>query len=271
MNRRFVYVALAAAWGLVAISAAGCGDGSAPEAPPTTGEPTNAQQAQQAAQQAKRPARSEPTEVEMVASMEAHYDVVIVAHDALLQGDLARFTAQLALVPEQALPESAPAHWRPLHAQMQAAASQGLGAKDLDAAAIALARVVLACGTCHSALGRGPIYPAPAPDDGADPLETAMLDHKWATERLWEGVTGPWDDAWQRGADALATAEVFGDADPNLVLTDELKRRGQELRDIGEAARATSVPEERAALYGRLLATCGGCHQLIGVTPQIEN
>jgi len=199
--------------------------------------------------------------------MEAHYSVVILAHDALVQGDLHRFSSQVALVREQALPGSAPASWQPFYAQMQAAAGQGVDAGDLDAAADALAAVALSCGTCHAALGRGPVYPAPAPEDGANPVQAAMRDHQWATERLWEGVTGPWDGAWQRGADALATVDVFGEADPALVVSDELLRRGQRLREIGEQARSATALDERAALYGRLLATCGGCHQLIGVTP----
>ena len=133
-------------------------------------------------------------------------------------------------------------------------------------AATALAQVVLACGTCHVALGRGPIYPAPAPDDGSNVLETAMLDHQWASERLWEGVTGPWDNAWERGAAALAVIEVFGDPGSEIVLTDDLQRREQQLREIGEQAMITTALDERAVLYGRLLGTCGECHQQIGVT-----
>lgn len=233
------------------IAATGCGDESA--APQTAARETSA------------PARNRPTEVEMVASMEAHYNAVIVAHDALRQGDLETFRSQLALVPEQKLPPASPPEWSPFHAQLQAAASGGASAADLDAAANAFASVVLACGTCHAALGVGPIYPAPAPDDGASVLETAMLDHKWVTERLWEGVTGPWDNAWERGADALAVIQVFGDRGSAVALSDDLQRRERELREIGEQAKTTTALDERAALYGRLLSTCGECHRAIGV------
>ena len=52
--------------------------------------------------------REGPTEVEMVASMEAHYSVVILVHDALLQGDLPGFQSQLTLVADQELPASSP-------------------------------------------------------------------------------------------------------------------------------------------------------------------
>jgi cytochrome c553 len=237
-----------------------CGEASSPETPDTEAATDAA-----AAQEATTPRRDGPTEVEMVASMEGHYSVVILAHDALLQGDLEVFGAQLARVPEQELPASSPAHWRPFHAQLQAAASQGVNAADLDAAAEALAGVVLTCGTCHRALESGPIYPAPAPDDGSSPLETAMLDHQWATERLWEGVTGPWENAWQRGAESLAAIDIFGTEIPGLELSDELREREQALRDLGEEALVTTALDEQAALYGRLLATCGDCHDVLGI------
>jgi len=235
------------------VAVIGCGE-ETPSAAPET-----------AKRQMSAPARERPSEVEMVASMEAHYNVVILAHDALLQNDLERFRSQLSLVPDQQLPPGSPAEWIPFHQRLKEAASRGSSASDLQQGANALASVVFACGTCHAALGSGPVYPAPAPDDGDDYLETAMLDHEWVTERLWEGVTGPWDNAWQRGAAALAAIQVFGDPDFEVVLTDDLRRREQELREIGEEAMITTALDERAALYGRLLSTCGDCHRASGV------
>lgn len=217
-------------------------------------------------QEEAAPMRSRPSEVEMVAAMEAHYNVVILAHDALLQGDLDAFRAQLALVPEQQLPPGSPEAWLLLHERLHEAARAGANVADLGAAAGALSSVVLACGQCHAALGTGPVYPAPAPDDGATALETAMRDHAWATERLWEGVTGPWDNAWERGANALAQIEIFGEDDLTTNYSEDLRSREQALREIGQQATSTTGIGERAALYGRLLSTCGECHQAIGVT-----
>lgn len=239
-------------WALL-IAVCGCGED----------HPSPAQEA--AKQELTAPAGDLPTEVEMVASMEAHYTAVILAHDALLQGNLEKFRSQLSLVPEQELPPSAPEAWLPLHERLQIAAGEGANASDLTMAATTLASVVLACGTCHAAIDSGPVYPAPAPDDGADAVKTAMRDHQWVTERLWEGVTGPWDNAWERGADALSVVKVFGDEELAVTLSDDLRRRELELREIGEEAKATSALDARAALYGRLLSTCGACHQAVGV------
>jgi len=236
------------------ITVNGCGEGG--EAPVLATAP----------QQSSTPERDRPTEVEMVAWMEGHYSVVILANDALLQGDLDGFRSQLALVGGQELPASSPKSWLPLHEALQAAASEGAEAENGNAAAEVLASVVLACGTCHAALGSGPIYPAPAPEDGANPLQAAMLDHKWATERLWEGVTGPWENAWKRGADGLAVTEIFGDQGEAVLVSEFVLEREQQLRSIGEEAKATTALEARAALYGRLLLTCGECHQAISET-----
>jgi cytochrome c553 len=237
--------------GVALLTLIGCADESPPAAPQPTGRETAE--------------RERPSEVAMVAWMEGHYSIVIVAHDALQQSDLPTFRSQLAQVQTQALPANSPPEWIPLHEALQQAASQAANVADLDAAAGALSNVVFACGSCHATLGLGPVYPAPAPDDGETALETAMLDHKWVTERLWEGVTGPWDVAWQRGADALAVIQAFGDAAPDLVLTDDLRQREQQLRDLGEEARSTTALDARAALYGRLLSTCGECHRASGV------
>jgi len=236
--------------GVALLAAVGCGDEPAPaEAPHAEQEAV---------------ARAEPTEVEMVAAMEAHYGAVILAHDGLQQGDVEKLRRQLALVSDQPLPASAPSPWLPYHERLQHAASLAETAGDLDAAARVLASVALACGRCHQALVRGPVYPAPAPDESAEPLKAAMLDHEWATERLWEGVTGPWDEAWRRGAAELAATRVFGE--PDTEPTDDLRRREQALRDLGAEAMNTTALDARAYLYGRLLGTCADCHRASGVT-----
>ena len=215
---------------------------------------------------AEAAARERPTEVAMVASMEAHYGAVILAHDALLQGDLDAFRRQLESATAQALPTGSPPEWLALHEPLDLAAREGTRVADLDEAAVALASVVLACGRCHAALDTGPVYPAPAPGEGHTPLRDAMRGHQWATARLWEGVTGPWDNAWQRGASALAEVEIFGEGDRTTNYSDTLRSREQQLRDIGSEAMAATPLDERAAVYGRLLSTCGACHQAVGVS-----
>ena len=87
---------------------------------------------------AAEPERDGPSEVAMVASMEAHYGVAILAHDALVQGDLAKLRAQLGKLSEQELPPDSPAEWLPLYESLRKAGRAGAEISDLTEATSAL-------------------------------------------------------------------------------------------------------------------------------------
>ncbi len=201
-----------------------------------------------------------PSESEMVASMEAHYTSAIEAHDALAQGDLETFRARLTEFDGHGLPPGSPAAWRPFDERLHVAARAGSAANDLETAASAMAMVALACGACHGSVEGGPVYPVPPFGEGDGNISAAMRGHEWAVLMLWDGVTGPSGYAWDRGAEALAVTRIFeGDS-----AEESLRARVASLRALGEEARTTSAPVRRAELYGRMLATCGDCHQAVG-------
>ena len=90
-----------------------------------------------------------------------------------------------------------------------------------------------------------------------------MKRHMWATERLWEGIYGPSDEAWKAGAAAL-------ELDP--FPKKELSKGG--VHALSSAARFSKhakhvgdrkTGEQRAKLYASLLATCSPCHDAMGV------
>ncbi len=201
----------------------------------------------------------------LTALMDTHYEIAIRAHEALLHAELEDFRSQLALLAKQELPSESPREWLPLYEALQAAASAGTEARDIDSAASAFAPVVLACGNCHSTLGEGPAYRDSTPSAGSNALQNAMLDHEWAAERLWEGVTGPSDNAWQRGADALAATDIFGDQGEAVLISEFVRERDRHLHELAESAKIASALDERADLYARMLSTCGECHQAIRV------
>lgn len=209
--------------------------------------------------------RQGPTEVEMVAAMEAHYSSTILAHDALIQGDLQAFRTQLAKTRAHELPPKIPEHWKPLHKPLRDAAATAADVTDLPGAGKTMADVVLACGACHQALVEGPLYPAPAPSGADTPVREGMREHQWATERLWEGVTGPWNNAWERGASALAETRVFSNLGSAAAIDEAVLEREAVLRSLGEEAMRLVAPADRAEVYGRVLVTCGGCHQAMKV------
>jgi len=207
---------------------------------------------------------TKPTEAEMVAVMEGHYEVAILSQDALIQGDLEKVRSRLARIVKQELPASAPQSWGPYHTRLHEAARSASRISSLESAGSVMGDVAEACGACHAALGVGNIYYWPAPPDQDDKFKTAMRTHQWAVERLWEGVTGPFEEAWPRGAEALAVIRLF--EDDGDTVKGSLQAREDELRDMGRKAKATTGLHERAVIYGRLLATCAGCHQEAGVS-----
>lgn len=210
----------------------------------------------------------ELTEVERVALMEEHYTAAIRSHDALIQGDLEALRRQLAKIAEQKLPQAAPKSWTAHHIVLQRAARKGEGVSSLDAAATIMSGVGEACGSCHIALKAGKIYFWPEEPKGDDEFAKAMRTHQWATERLWEGLTGPFEEAWNRGAAELAIVRLF-EEDRESVSATLLKMEG-ELRDLGRKAKETKELHERAEVYGYLLKTCATCHREAEVTIEAE-
>lgn len=209
-------------------------------------------------------AYADMTEAEKVTFMENHYTEAMFSHDALIQGDLEMLRTRLAKLAEQELPASAPKSWKPHHDRLIKAASRATRVATLKDAASVMADVGEACGACHKALGVRQMYYWPAEPTGGDKLAKAMRTHQWATERLWEGVTGPFEEAWGRGAEALSDVRVF-EKEKEKVKSSLLKLEA-ELRDLGLQAKATTGLHYRAELYGRLLVTCAKCHREAGIT-----
>jgi hypothetical protein len=221
--------------------------------------------AEEAAAPDSTAAREGPTEVEMVAAMEAHYTSAILAHDALVQGDLDGFRARLAELDSVELPVGSPDTWKPFEAQLHYAAARARDANDLGAASSTMAAVALACGSCHQGTSGGPVYPAPPLGEEGEHTKAKMHGHEWAVLMLWDGVTGPSEYAWGEGSVVLANTQIFGAASPGEEAAQPLLALEATLRGLGEAAKTTSALPDRATLYGRMLVTCGGCHQALGV------
>jgi cytochrome c556 len=123
-----------------------------------------------------------------------------------------------------------------------------------DAIALA-AKVGAACADCHQELGVSPELArhGAAPPDHAT-VEARMLRHRWAADRLWEGLITGEDDPWRAGLDVLAATPLAFPAE-RAALAKQLQRQADQAR----RAKSTSS-DERAQAYGELLATCAGCH-----------
>jgi mono/diheme cytochrome c family protein len=202
--------------------------------------------------------------------MKDHYSVATQVRDALLRGDLAATQGPLTWLGQHGFWRRAPASFRPHLDRMQAAARRAKDRVDLTATAGEVARVALACGQCHAALGRGPTFQPSGLTDLEEPaapaqvgvaLQRRMHAHFWAADRMWEGLIGPWDTAWREGA--LALAELQLPKGVPEAARSELAR----LHALAGEATAAEDGESRARVYGRVIAQCGGCHATSATVP----
>lgn len=166
----------------------------------------------------------------------------------------------LAAVSDEGLPRRVAG----LVEELQTYAGLAARAPDVTLAASAVARVAAGCGSCHRTLKHELIYePLTGPPPGDTPLASRMLRHRWAADRLWDGLVGPSDDAWRAGAAVLRDAPLFTDAlTQDVQQYEAVTKLAWTVQEIG--ARAISARDQgaRAGLYGELLGTCATCHQL---------
>jgi mono/diheme cytochrome c family protein len=196
--------------------------------------------------------------------MAEHFVKAAAMKSAVIRGDLEALGQDADWMASHELSANLPESWRPHLQAMQTAAQYAKEAKDATAAARALADMGRACGTCHQALG-GPKFEVGSPPAEGSGVELHMLGHQWAAERMWEGLIGPADAAWVKGAEVLARTPLMENelADKKSV-PPEVELLAQQVHSFGEKGRA-AVGAERAMLYAQFLATCASCHDKLGV------
>ena len=160
-------------------------------------------------------------------------------------------------------PELLP-EWRPYLDQIRATARQIELAPDLVATAKMSALLGRRCAQCHEAASAKIVFPKEAPPPAGVKLPSHMAGHQWATSRMWEGLIGPSSDRWLEGARAMTKAPlaIVAEGDnlsPDTAVSGDVAR----LRLLGTRAQVAKTQDDRANLYGDLLATCARCHAKI--------
>jgi hypothetical protein len=98
-----------------------------------------------------------------------------------------------------------------------------------------------------------------------------MQRHQWAADRLWEGLIGPSENAWNRGMDMLVDVPLHSedvmDEDSGDVDTAALERIAGRVHALTRQGTIASTPTARAEVYGELLGLCAECHTRLGRGP----
>ncbi len=203
--------------------------------------------------------------------MKNHFLKAYEAKDAVVAGNFEQARAPMAWLATHDHPNMDPT-WAPHVANMKAAAAVGAEATDLIGAGAAIAGVAATCGSCHTALSAGPSFTvgdAPAQTEEAHldrDAKAHMARHKWGADRLWEGLVGPSEEAWRRGAEVLGgDAELFSHADGEL--PEGVQELAAEIHRLGARAQGAASPSERSEVYAELLLTCAACHATVDAGP----
>ncbi|HEX9167062.1 MAG TPA: hypothetical protein VF862_14210 [Gemmatimonadales bacterium] len=196
-----------------------------------------------------------------------HFERIGEMESAVIDGDIARAKNLAGVIAISDSIPGIPAAGKPYEVALKDQARIGAVAPDLAAAGRSVAGMGKSCGDCHRALGKGPHFARtgmPAPSD--QPMTGAMLRHRWATDQMWDGLIGPSDTAWVRGATGLQEEATYLELiRPNVPRGDAMRAMAQSLRAMGARAQQETDPEQRAIIYGRLLTTCISCHDLAGL------
>jgi mono/diheme cytochrome c family protein len=208
------------------------------------------------------------TSEDLGAHMDEHFAAAVDVQTAVVRGDLAEAREQAVWLARHPTPASVAGSARAFVDDLRSAADDVATADDLEEAASATSRLALACGSCHTAAGTGPSFLPGSPPSGGSSVRERMTRHIWAADRMWEGLIAQSDESWQAGADILSEALLS----PRFVTeeataVDRMNALVDHVAGVATFARRERSWDRRAALYGELLPTCSGCHQIVGVDP----
>lgn len=188
--------------------------------------------------------------------MHENFDLLRAIERLLIVGkldDAKRFAAAIYEAPDT------PAHgpWATHVVTVRDRAAALARATTVEQACRLEAALAGACAGCHVEAGVAPDFRVfPVPPDKAT-IEARMLRHRWAADRLWEGVVVGAEEPWRAGLEVLATPSLdWGPASSDRAVH---ARTLQRLADQARRQKMSTV-DTRAQVYGEILVACASCH-----------
>jgi mono/diheme cytochrome c family protein len=197
-----------------------------------------------------------------LAAMHDHFRAAMAMQAAAIRGDLDALRRPAGELAGLALPANLNPGVRRHVDSIRLLAADAEAARNATVAAAATARVLAACGSCHRAAGTMPAISSPRlPSIGG--TVGHMLEHQRAVDLLLRGLVVPSTSEWQQGARALRAAPLHARERPRDVeLVPELLRIEEAVHRLAEEAVGAEDTDNRARIYGTLLARCADCHTL---------
>lgn len=213
----------------------------------------------------REPPRSAPAQLErervVQYHMRLHFDDLRTIQHHLVDGRLkeAKALAFLIANPEK---DRGLLPWADESRELVAAATALANASSVDEALRQEVKIAIACANCHDDAAPKFLFPMPGRPPLADHTSSTvrMTRHRWATDRLWEGLVASSEDHWRAGLAVISETPLpYSRAREAPAFASALqKRANQALREA-----PSDTIEERGAVYGQLLVTCAGCHAAV--------
>ena len=212
------------------------------------------------------PAAAEDTDI--TEHMHYHHDAMIDIQQAIIAGSLDRTREPTRWLLEHEQPAGLPAAGDAFVVAMREAAEGVLNAETLEAAAEATSQMGLACGNCH--LANEIVVEFDEAKQPSDQIKDKphMQRHQWAADRMWEGLIGPSEFAWNRGANLLFESPIKPDVLASHGGGDEVVGMSRRIHQLAGNASVVTDPSERAEIYAEFIANCGSCHTELGMGPR---
>jgi hypothetical protein len=203
-----------------------------------------------------KPAKQEDPSLK--AHMAKHFAEIRDIERALVAGDLDKAKKAAAWLAEHEQHDVVEA-WEPHIKDMRKTADELARSTSVKQAAEFAAELAGECANCHRDLTAIVTFEwNEVPPKTSDP-KAHMLRHQWATDRLWEGLVGPSDDLWSKGASMLAEKPLTGE----VITKSKAATLAEQVHELGAKATKVEAQAARVALFSEMLQTCSQCHAMV--------
>ncbi len=209
------------------------------------------------------PARPAPIDGGLRDHMQSHFDSIRSVEFAISNGNMEQAKAEATALANHQSSEAIEKYAEEIEA-VRTAANAVVQSDSLESMAMSAAKLASQCGHCHLITSSITAFEwTQAPAANATGPER-MQRHRWAMDRLWEGLVGPSQSSWEAGLAILKADPI-----PASVLTlkgmseDEANEKLSALQAFATAAESANELKARTALYGDLLGTCSACHSAV--------
>lgn len=236
------------------LASIGCGK-SEPKKDPAPASPVAA-----AKDAAKQPAAAAPADAGIREHMQEHFESIRTIERAIVIGDMETARKQSQWLADHPSAKGVTDYAEEIE-DVRLAAAALAKEENLEGMAHGAAKLASLCGHCHLVTTSITSFEWTEPPGEEGSAKDRMQRHLWAMDRLWEGLVGPSEMAWQEGSRVLAANPFSADALPiHKDLQPVAEKQLAAIAALAKEAGAATELADRSKVYGELLGTCSGCH-----------